>query len=91
MGALQEMRAAVSDVTSGRLLPAGRTEVLTQVRMVAKSYLPTRDRYRQNGDTFRKICAVRGHQLWLELATMFFRNADGIGMILEVASQIERE
>jgi len=86
VGANLEMRRAVGDVLSGRLLANDREAAVAEIRSMAASFQPTLLRCRQNASVFRGFYAASKHPLWLQLATMYFMRASGIEAIQAIAA-----
>jgi hypothetical protein len=53
------------------------------------SFEDTRDRYRQNATVCREVYSRAKQRLWLDFASMYFTNADGLDMIVGLAAEIQ--
>ncbi|WP_316163441.1 YiiX/YebB-like N1pC/P60 family cysteine hydrolase [Bradyrhizobium sp. SZCCHNRI20481] len=89
IGARAEIESARAELLAPDISDAERHQILENLNTVAMSYRDTQQRYQQNGATCQRIYSYRRHQLWLKLAAMHFRNADGMSMLIELTTDTQ--
>lgn len=82
-----DMRSKVDSIRSGALPEESREELRAQVRAASRSYTPTLERYRGNGENLMRIYSHRRHPLWLQLATLYHKNALGLEALQTTAAE----
>lgn len=70
------------------VMPCDERAAFVEWRRIA-DFEDTRDRYRQNATVCRNVYSVSKQRLWLNLASMYFINADGLDLIIEMAAEIK--
>lgn len=82
-----KVEADLAQYLTGKM-PDDERAAFVEWRRIA-SFEDTRDRYRQNATVCRDVYGRTKQRLWLDLASMYFMNAEGLDLIIGLAAEIE--